>query len=74
MSGQLGGDYPAKQTKVKEMKTVFKSNEIAHVWVNQGAPHGRCPSSMSFDGDVFRSYGLSPDFQAGRVARTERQK
>lgn len=38
------------------MKTVFKSNEIAHVWANQGAPMGRCPSSMSFDGDAFRSY------------------
>lgn len=38
------------------MKTVFKSNELAHVWANQGAPMGRCASSMSFDGDAFSSY------------------
>lgn len=38
------------------MKTVFKSDEIAHIWANRGAPHGRCASNMSFDGDAFKSY------------------
>lgn len=39
------------------MKTVFKSDEIAHLWANRGAPYGRSPSNMSFDGDAFKSYG-----------------
>lgn len=38
------------------MKTVFKSSELAHVWANESAPSGRCPSSMSFQGDAFYSY------------------
>ncbi len=37
------------------MKTVFKGNEIAHVWANRGAPHGRA-GNLSFDGDAFKSY------------------
>ena len=41
------------------MKTVFRSNEIAHVWFHANAPHGKSPGSMSFDGDVFRSYNTA---------------
>jgi hypothetical protein len=41
---------------MKRTKTVFTSREIAHVWANQSASFGRCPSSMSFDGDAFKSY------------------
>ena len=51
------------------MKTVFRSNEIAHVWFHANAPHdpsmwrnrphGRSPGSMSFDGDVFLSYNTA---------------
>lgn len=39
------------------MKTVFKSSELAHIWAHRSAPHGRCSSSMSFNGDAFFSYG-----------------
>lgn len=38
------------------MKTVFKSDEIAHIWANRGAAFGRCASNMSFEGDAFKSY------------------
>lgn len=38
------------------MKTVFKSNEIAHIWASEAAPFGRSPGSMRFDGDEFYSY------------------
>jgi len=38
------------------MKTVFTSAEIAHVWANKSAPHGRSPGAMSFNGDAFSSY------------------
>ena len=39
------------------MKTVFRSAEIAHIWANSGAPHGRSPGNLSFDGDAISSYG-----------------
>lgn len=39
------------------MKTVFKPSELPHLWVHRGAPLGRSPSNMSFDGDAFYSYG-----------------
>lgn len=39
------------------MKTVFKSNEIAHIWAHSGAPYGRSPGNLSFDGDAIKSYG-----------------
>lgn len=38
------------------MKTVFKSDEIAHIWVNRGAAFGRSPGNLSFDGDAIKSY------------------
>lgn len=41
------------------MKTHFKSDEIAHVWANQGAPRGECSASMSFAVDVFYSYSTA---------------
>lgn len=41
------------------MKTVFRSNEIAHVWFHAQAPHGKCSGSMSFQGDVFLSYNTA---------------
>ncbi len=41
------------------MKTVFTSKEIAHIWANEGAPGGRCPSSMSFERDSFNSYNTT---------------
>lgn len=39
------------------MKTVFTSNEIAHVWAHKLAPYGKSPSAMRFDGPSFWSYG-----------------
>lgn len=38
------------------MKTVFDSDEIAHVWAHQRAPRGRSASAMSFSGPVLFSY------------------
>jgi hypothetical protein len=38
------------------MKTVFTSQEIAHVWAHKSAPHGKSPGAVSFDGDVIYSY------------------
>jgi len=38
------------------MKTVFRSAEIAHIWANRGAPYGRSPGNLSFDGDSIKSY------------------
>ncbi len=38
------------------MKTVFKSNEIAHIWANASAAHGRSPGNLSFHGDAIKSY------------------
>lgn len=39
------------------MKSVFRSEEIAHIWANEGAPYGRSPGNVSFDGDAIKSYG-----------------
>lgn len=39
------------------MKTLFKSNEIAHIWAHKSAPEGKSPGAMSFRGDSFYSYG-----------------
>lgn len=39
------------------MKTVFTSHEIAHVWANKSAPHGKSPGAVSFDGPAIYSYG-----------------
>lgn len=38
------------------MKTVFKSDEIAHIWANKSAPCGKSPGNASFSGDAFYSY------------------
>jgi hypothetical protein len=38
------------------MKTVFKSDEIAHIWANRGASYGRSPGNLSFDGAAIKSY------------------
>lgn len=38
------------------MKTVFRSAEIAHIWAHRGAPSGRSPGNLSFDGDAICSY------------------
>lgn len=46
-------------TTKKRVRTHFASSEIAHIWANQGAPTGHCPSSMSFDGDAFNSYNTT---------------
>ncbi len=40
----------------KRQKEVFRPNEIAHVWANRGAPHGRCYHNLKFEGDLFCSY------------------
>lgn len=41
------------------MKTVFKSDEIAHIWAHKSAPHGKSPSNVSFSGDVIYSYSTA---------------
>lgn len=38
------------------MKTVFTSDEIAHVWAHKSASHGKSPGAVSFNGDVIYSY------------------
>lgn len=38
------------------MKTVFKTDEIPHIWQHARAAHGRCPASMSFNGPTIYSY------------------
>lgn len=40
----------------KNMKTIFTSHEIAHIWAHKSAPHGKSPGAVSFDGPVIRSY------------------
>lgn len=41
------------------MKTVFTSDEIAHVWAHKSAPCGKSPGAVSFDGPVIRSYATA---------------
>lgn len=41
---------------MSRQKTVFRSDEIAHIWANQHAPHGRSPGNLSFSGDAISSY------------------
>lgn len=41
------------------MKTVFKSEEIAHIWAHQSAPYGKSPGAVSFDGPVISSYSTA---------------
>lgn len=41
------------------MKTVFTSQEIAHVWAHQSAPHGKSPGNCSFNGNVIYSYSTA---------------
>lgn len=38
------------------MKTVFKSDEIPHIWMHQSAPYGRSASALSFNGPALLSY------------------
>jgi hypothetical protein len=38
------------------MKTVFSSHELAHIWISQTQPHGRCAANMKFEGKDFYSY------------------
>lgn len=38
------------------MKTVFTSDEIAHIWAHASAPRGKSPGNASFEGDAFYSY------------------
>lgn len=38
------------------MKTVFKTDEITHIWAHQSAPYGRSPSALSFNGPAILSY------------------
>jgi hypothetical protein len=45
--------------KKKRVKTFFASSEIAHIWANEGAIEGHCPSSMRFHGDRFDSYNTT---------------
>ena len=49
-------------------RTVFPSHELPHIWAHQSAPLGRCPSSMSFDGAEFYSYGTT----IGDIVKTKR--
>lgn len=37
-------------------KHTFTSKEIAHVWANEGATHGKSPGAMRFEGPAFYSY------------------
>src|SRR5690349_3517921 len=39
------------------MKTVFRTDEIAHIWVHKQAPYGKCPGNANFSGEAYRSYG-----------------
>ena len=39
------------------MKAVFTSAELPHIWAHKRAPHGRCPSNLSFNGPAISSYG-----------------
>lgn len=41
---------------MSKTKSYFKSSEIAHVFVHQSAPEGRCASAMTFSGKTFYSY------------------
>lgn len=41
------------------MKTVFSSDEIAHIWAHRSAPHGKSPGAVSFNGDVIYSYSTA---------------
>lgn len=43
---------------MSKQKSYFKSSEIAHVFVHQQAPEGRCPSS-TFHGKTFYSYSTA---------------
>ena len=52
------------------MKTVFKSNEIAHIWAHQSAPHGRCRGNESFDGRSYYSYAT----EIARIVERKGQK
>ena len=46
-------------TKQRKPKLWYKSNEIAHVWANEGAPEGKCSRSTWFDGTAFNSYATT---------------
>lgn len=52
------------------MKTQFKSDEIAHIWAHQSAPHGSSPGAMSFNGPAFLSYGT----EIGRIIEHKGKK
>jgi hypothetical protein len=41
------------------MKTVFTSQEIAHIWAHKSAPVGKSPGAVSFDRDVIYSYSTA---------------
>lgn len=41
------------------MKTVFTSDEIAHIWAHKSAPYGKSPGAVSFDGPVIHSYSTA---------------
>lgn len=41
------------------MKSVFTSNEIAHVWAHKSASYGKSPGNLSFRGDVIYSYSTA---------------
>ena len=38
------------------MRTVFKTAELPHIWVNQSALYGESPSALSFEGEAIYSY------------------
>lgn len=46
-----------KRARPSKMKTVFTSDEIAHVWAQQNVSTGRCAANMHFSGPSFYSYG-----------------
>jgi hypothetical protein len=52
------------------MKTVFKSNEIAHIWAHESAQHGRCRGNESFNGRSYYSYAT----EIARIIEHKRQK
>lgn len=46
-----------KAPRTRKPKLCYTSNEIAHVWANEGAPEGKSPGNMHFSGTQFYSYG-----------------
>lgn len=58
--GWSSDDESEQNTKTQNiMKTVFTSNEIAHIWAHKSASYGKSPGNLSFRGDVIYSYSTA---------------